>query len=458
MYDDDSLNHALTAELHRLVESTSIFMIIEFTMTHVAVWAIRRDVNDTPQARRYGPFSLPPSSDPAPFYEQKLSPLIDPYTPLLVVRSGSATEPQGILDAIRAARDVCPPVYDSALPVEPQLREAITATPLTRWYELVVLRQTRSGWLGLDARPLFPPGAEHGYTEQVRIRCEPGDGNGTVFAVVTRDGDQLRPVSVESAVLPADEYQVRAVLTRPGRVRFEGLPVTLKPEPRAWREIVATLPARLVPQAPAHLVCLLEVAGGDDRLRRRIDRLDQLIKSAGSGHQRLAVSLVTYGPHAFDKRGHEEPATVAVWAGSDAAATAVLSGLALRKQPANEYPRAAQLECALAAVTARLVPGDGRPVVLTVGALPPFPPRSDVVTEILPCPRRQDWRSLLRQLGGIPGISFGALFDGESAAGEPWSMLGRQIIGSPAVADMGGFATALGLRDRQRSVPFPLLD
>jgi hypothetical protein len=306
--------------------------------------------------------------------------------------------------------------------------------------------------------PLFPPGAPQGYPQQVRVRCEPGDRHGTVFAVVTREGDRLLPVSSQSAVLPPGEYDVTAVLTRPGHVRFEGLPVALRPDPRTWREIIGGLPRRLEQQPPTHLVCLLELGGGAERIRRRIDRIDQLIKAVGGGRQRLAVTLVSYGAHAFDRRGHDEPVCVQAWAADDAAATAALSRLSGRGQPADEYPRAARLECALASVAGRLSPADGRPVVVTAGGLPPFPSRSDLVTEILPCPRRQDWRSPLWQLRGIPGISFGALYDGGAAAAEPWSVLGREVIGSSAVADMGDFAAALGLRDPQQCVPFPLLD
>lgn len=458
MDDDESLlNRALLAELTRLGEVSSIFTIVEFMASGVSIWTVRRDINGTPQARRYGPFPIPPDSDSALFYEQKLSPLIDSYAPLLVVRDGTADNPACLLGLVCAAHGD-PPVHDSALPVEIGLRDAIRGTPLTRWYELVVLRQARSGRLGLDAHPLFPPGAERGYLQQVRIRCEPGDGHGTVFAVVTRDGNQLRPVSAHSAIIPADEYEVTAVLTRPGHVRFEGLPVPLRPDPRTWAEIVAMVPRRLDPRPPVHLVCLLELAGGSERVRRRIDRIDQLIKSVGAGHRRLAVSLITYGPHAFDRREHEEPVTIRTWADSDTTAAAVLAGLADRAQPEDEYPLAAQLECALATVAARLVAGDGRPALVTAGALPPFPPRSDLVTEILPCPHRQDWRWHLRQLRGMPGISFGALYDGGAAGDEPWVTLGREITEDSAIADMGGFATALGLRDPQQYVPFPLLD
>jgi hypothetical protein len=453
---EDSLHTALLTELTRLGESNSIFTIIEFGLSGVAVWTVRRDANGTPQARKLRPVSVPPYADPESFYQEKLSPLIDLYAPLLIVRDAGADDPARLLDVICSATGTRR-VYDSTLWVEKELREAVRNTPLTRWYELVVLKKTASGRLGLDAHPLFPPGAEYGYPQQISFRCEPSDNHGTVFAVITRDGQFLRPVTIQSALVPPGEYEVTAVLTRPGNVRFEGLPTELQPDPRPWPEIVVTVPRRLTPMPSVHLICLLEMAGDDAQVRRRIDRLDQLIKTVSAG-QPLATSLISYGPHAFDRLQHEETVRIRLWAGTEQEASAALAALAARAKPADEYSRAARLECALAEVVSRLTTRDGRPVIVTAGGRPPFPPRSDLQTEIIPCPARQDWRWHLKQLRSGPDISFGALYDGETPAGEPWLTLGREVLESPSVADMSGFAARVGLRDPQQCVPFPLIN
>jgi hypothetical protein len=341
------------------------------------------------------------------------------------------------------------------------LRDAIRDSPLTRWYELVVLRRSRSGRLGMDGHPLFPPGAQRGYPCQFTIRCEPGDSRGTVFAVVTREARRFRIVSVQSADIPPGMYEPTAVLARPGQVVFEGLPAALRPEQRRWSDIVAAIPEKLDRAPPAHLVCLIEVSGGREGLRHRIDRVEQLITSASAGTGQLAVSLVSYGPHAFDHRQHEEPATVLAWATTGDRALAVLGRLRDRTPPEEEYPRAAQLECALAEVAGRLTGRDsgrdGRPVLVTVGSRPPHPPRVDIQTEIIPCPERRDWRRSLEELRGVPGITFGALC-GRGASRAIWGNLGTDALEPLNVVEAARFAADIGLYGPVQYVPFPLID
>jgi len=455
--DRASVSQALMEAIARLGEDDRTFSIIEFGEPGVTVWAVRVDGNGTPYARTSKPLVVPPLTDPVLFYKQKLSPLIETGSRLLLVRSSDDYRSGDAFEAFHAAHAALP-CFVSARPVETELREAIRDSPLTRWYELVVLRQTPSGRLGLSCHPLFPPGAERGYSEQVRVKCEPAGEYGTVFAVVTREGSQLRPVSIQSAVIAADTYRVTAVLNRPGQVRFDGLPAALKGDPRSWHEIVAAVPKRLDHLPPTHLICLIEVGGRGESIRRRIDRVEQLIRTADAGDSRLAVSLVTYGPHAYDHRQHEESAAVlGRWAASGAQALSALRELGNRRQPADEYPRAAQLECALNQVAGRISDRNGRPVLVTVGSRPAFPPRRDLRTEILPCPRRRDWRWPLQQLEGMPDISFGALYNGDTGE-EIWSRLGREALESVDVADMNSFATDLGLRGSVQCVPFPLID
>lgn len=456
--DDEAVRNALSIELARL-EDGAAFTVIEFGANGFVVWHVCRDENGTPQATMS---ALPASSvaDPQAFYHEQLGPLLEDAGPLVVC--GSLSEPPAdVLDLLRTAHGA--PVYACGTPAETLLREAIREAPLTRWYELVVLRQEptghpEAGRLRLHSRQLFPPGARLGHSsDPFRISCAPTDDRGTVFAVVTREGRRFRPISVQSAMLKPGDYELNAVLTRPGRVKLEGLPAELRAEQRPWSEIVRTVPDRLVSPQPVHLVCAIEVSGGKQHLQRRIDRLEELIASADAGGQWLAVSLVSYGPHSVERFVREEPAAVLAWATTSERALSALRGLAERTPAEGEYLRAAQLECALATVASRLSDRDGRPVLVTVGARPPHPPRVDIRTEIIPCPDRTDWHGPLYRLRGVRGITFGALCD-QDACGEIWRELGQNALAALEVVDMDCFAVSLGLREPVQAVAFPLID
>jgi hypothetical protein len=194
-----------------------------------------------------------------------------------------------------------------------------------------------------------------------------------------------------------------------------------------------------------------------DQVRRRIDRIEQLVAHTDRTDCQLSVSLISYGPHAFNRKVPDEPAKVLAWTANSKIALAALAELGMRKPVEGEYPRAAQLECALTEVARLLSVRDGRPVLVTVGSRPPFPPRMDVRSEILPCPDRRDWRRPLQKLYGVPGITFGALRD-QNALGEIWTRLGREALEQVDVVDMRRFAADLGLCRTAVSVPFPLID
>lgn len=456
-------DRALRAELAELTEG-AVFKIAEFGEEGVVVWEVRRDGNGTPLAARLGPpVPASPGTGSGGFYGERLSPLTGAGSRLLIVWSAARAErPDEMFEMLRDARPDAP-CCSSDTPVAVLLREAIRDSPLTRWYELVVLRRSRSGRLGMDGHPLFPPGAQRGYRCQFRIRCEPGGSRGTVFAVVTREGRRFRIVSLQSADIPPGLYRPTAVLARPGQVMFQDLPAALQPEHRRWSDIVAAVPEKLDRPPPVHLVCLIEVSGAKEQLKRRIDRVEQLITSAGAVSGQLVVSVVSYGSHAFDHRQHEEPVTALAWAMSGDRALAALGRLRGRtppegrRPPEEEYPRAAQLECALAEVAGRLTGRDGRPVLVTVGARPPHPPRVDIRTEILPCPERKDWSWYLSELQAVPGITFGALYD-RGASGAIWPRLGRETLEPLNVVEAARFAADIGLYGPVQYVPFPLID
>jgi len=453
--EDNTVDQVLAAELAGLTEGKA-FKVAEFGIDGITVWEVRRDRNGTPQARQWPPLPALPTTDPRMFYEQRLSPLIGAESRLVIARSTAEERPDEIFELLRTIR-LDAPVFLRATPVAGYLRDVIRDSPLTRWYELVVLKQTRSGLLRMDGHALFPPGAQRGYRHQLRIRCEASDSRGTVFAVVTREARRFQIVSLISAAIPPGVYEPTAVLVRPGQVVFEGLPAVLRAEQRRWPEIVGAIPAKLDRAPSAHLVCLIEISCTTEKLANRIDRVEQLIASVGAGRGQLSVSLVSYGPHAFDHREHEEPAAVLAWATTSDRALTALRGLRSRPPPDDEYPWAAQLECALAEVATRLTGRDGRPVLVTVGSRPPHPPRVDIQTEIIPCPERQDWRWSLGHLRTVTGITFGALYD-RGVRGEIWKQLGREAHQPLNVVEMSRFAADTGLYGPLQYVPFPLTD
>ena len=299
----------------------------------------------------------------------------------------------------------------------------------------------------------------------MRVRCEPTDGDGTIFAVVTRErrpdippsAQALRPVHIQSAVVPSDTYDVTAVLTRPGRVLLQGLPAPLDKFSGSWDSLRHQVPDRLAAPEPIHLVCLIEVSGGGDRLELRIDRLSQLIDEAASGAGQLSVSVVAYGPHSVAWAVDEQPVAMRAWAASSARAEQELRALAGQKSDEREYRRAAQLECALEAVGRHLSHEDGRPVIVTAGGRPPHPHAMDTRTTIIPCPDRVNWKWQLDRIGAL-GASFGALRD-QGARGEVWRSLGQDVTATvDDPVDMQDFATRLGLHEAAQTVPFPFVD
>lgn len=314
-----------------------------------------------------------------------------------------------------------------------------------------------------------------GHRVPLRIRCESTDGNGTIFAVVTRDrrpdlppNDQaLRPVHIQSAVIPADTYKLTAVLARPGRVLLEGLPAELSKFPGSWESLQHQVPDQLTAAAePVHLVCLVDLSDDHrpdepkpwpDRLALRIDRLTRLIEDAEAIAGRLNVSVVTYGPHSVAWRVKERPVAVCAWAASAARATQELHKLTKRKLDERDYLRAAQLECALETVARHLSDQDGRPVVVTAGGRPPHPPAMDTRTTIIPCPDRVNWKWQIDKIETLRA-SFGALRDTD-ARGEIWRSLGRDAKATVEdTVDMADFAARLGLHQAAQTVPFPFVD
>jgi len=454
---EHEVRDALSVELARLTGNAR-FTVAEFGAAGPTIWRVFRDENGTPRAEqpRVRASAL---EDPGAFYRD--------VDPAFIVRT-AASLPDDLLRLLPEAPGV--PVYECRGSLEDQLREAIRDSPLAEGYELAVLRQVPAGRpdagrLVLAGRQLFPPGVTQGHRAVVRVRCEPTDGDGTVFAVVTRDrrpdvppsAQALRPVQVQSAVVPAGTYEVTAVLARPGRVRWQGLPAPLGDFSGSWDSLRTRIPDRLATVEPVHLVCLVEVSGGADRLELRIDRLSQLIDEAEKGAGRLSVSVIGYGPHSVAWSVDEQPATVRAWAAPGVRAEQELRGLSGRTAEEREYRRAAQLECALEMVARHLSDAGGRPVIVTAGGRPPHPAAMDPRTTIIPCPDRVSWKWQQDRIASL-GAAFGALCD-SGARGEVWRSLGRDAavtVDDPV--DMQDFAARLGLLEAAQTVPFPFAD
>jgi hypothetical protein len=407
---------------------------------------------------------MPAPGDPAAFYNDQLAPRLGDYSRLLIVRGSADDSLSAVFNLLRARSGS--PTFECADPFGGVLREAIRNSPLTRWYDLVVLSEEAAGHLRLGSQVLFQPGATSGdAADPFMVECAPADQSGTVFAVVARrPGQESFPsdghlcVQTQSAVIPPGVYRVTALLDRPGKVQFDGLPAILSPARRPLAELISQVPERLQTPEPVHLVCLIEVSGGKTLLRHRIDRLEQLIAAADTGRRPLAVSVISYGPHAVARYLLEEPATLRTWETAPDRAVRALRGLLDRDmpEPRQEYSMAAQTECALDELSRELRRRAGQPIVVTVGRRPPHPPRLDIHSEIIPCPRRVNWRTVLDRLRGIPGIRFGALCDSE-ARGDIWRELGRDAFDLADQVDVYRFATELGLRESAQTVPFPLV-
>jgi hypothetical protein len=455
----ETLTQVLAEQLARLGAGEAL-ALVELGADGIVSWEVHRDSSGTPRAWHWP--AVPVSS----LGRAGVRPEQLPHT---VARAGaeshltlvvsSPDEPGSGPFGLLSSAHPDAPVLRGAGPLGTVLRDVIADDPLTCWYELVGLRPTKSGRLLFGTQPLIPPGARRGYRRKFVVRCERSDDHGTVFAVVSAEqGRRLHLLSVESATLAPGVYRLTAELRRPGLVGWLGLPAKPGLDHRRWSELVAAVPERLDRAGPAHLICAIEVSGSQGQVEDRISRVEQLIRGVDDVDGGLNISLISYGPHSFERGGPDSSPAVLTWATTSQHALSALSALRDRGPMRVGYPRAAQLECVLAEVADRLTGPEGRVALVSVGARPAFPPRVDPRTEILPCPRRRDWRLALGRLRQQPGIAFGAIRDpGPNEA--IWTELGREAFAPVDAVDIIGFATSLGLQSGTvPRVPFPLIE
>jgi hypothetical protein len=132
--------------------------------------------------------------------------------------------------------------------VDDLLDEATARVPLPSsvWYELVLLSRTPTGRIEFTSQQLFLPEDERGETRTFTIRCEASDEDGTAFAVAARNAAfDFHLLSLQAVRVQPGSYTVTARLLRPGRVRFEGLPVKPRKDTRGWLDLLAAVPERI---------------------------------------------------------------------------------------------------------------------------------------------------------------------------------------------------------------------
>ena len=467
---------ALAGEIGRLTVGKPL-TIAEFAPDKVTVWRVRPDNCGTPRVW-YWPRTWDSLRGDSALDERALISFALPADDSLVLlaRTGASTPPSHDADRGYAlAREALPTAeaFRSPVSVDDLLSEAIARVPLpqSQWYELVLLRRSRSGRLEFTAQQLFLPEARRGDTRAFTVNCEPSDENGTVFAVAARDAAfEFQLVLMASAKIPPGRYNVTATLLHRGAVSFDGLPVKLTEDTRNWLDVLASVPERLEVFRPAHLIVAIEVCGSQAEVEARIDRASQFVGAvARDAEGTVRFSLLTYAEHGHDRRVDDEPVTTLAWARDDPdAVERLLTWLRHREPSTSRYGPAAQIECLLASVAEQLRDPEaaewGRPVLVTIGARTAFPHRIDPVSEILPCPQHYDWRAILRLLSEEhAGMAFGAIRDAdgpENPSNEVWLHLGTDARSELTSAfDVRPFAVDLGLLSpATQYLPFPLAD
>ena len=452
-----------------------VITIAEFAPEQATRWELSFDLTGAPRVTASRVPWADLTDDDCPLSQARLEDHIRPVTParflLACVRpAGTAADAPSARASQTTAFDLATrlyqgiPAYHVAVPVGDLIRAARKEFPLALWYRLAMLRACPDGTLIMTTQRLFPPGALRGDQRMFEIWVEPSEDARTAFVVLALDDDADRPdyrlVSVQSAQLPPGPHQVTATLVRPGLVRFDGLPGPLTGDPRSWAEVKAAVPGHIPASHPAHLVIAVELCGPQLQYAQRVDCAIRLIQDVADGARApIRYSLVGYGSHVFPRMKDEPPIEELCWSDEAPMALAALSRLRNRQALTGGSAHAAKLECALHHVAGRLATGsmvDDRPVLVTIGTLPPFPCAQDA-GEALPCKQGLDWRKTVGAMTDRhDGMAFGAVYDGEPVA-EAWRFLGSHARALPAGFASRQFAAALGLiTPAPPAMPLPL--
>lgn len=388
---------------------------------------------------------------------------------IIVDRAMGASRAAPALRRLRAARPDAPaweaPAWDAAAletaatSVAGLLAEAAAGIPIRQDYELLAVRaDPGANRVRLTSEPLFAAGASRGAVATATIARErPGTGQ-TVLAVVARGGDTPRLLSAGRVPLPPGRHRIRAELLGPGLVGFTE-PAGVAPYGGSVPDLIAAVPRSTNTVERAHLICAIEVSGAASAVAARLYRAERLIKSLYKQLPepgQLAVSVIGYGAHRFDRRRPQQGVIVTDWM---APAVKALRSVGWLGAADLGYPNAAQIEDMLAEVTRRLIPGPAEPpptALLVVGTRPPHPAR--VSDGLLPCPFGYDWQRRLDVLTGLPHVRVAAIRDDLAAAGSAaWAQLGVTTLLALDSVDEDALGAALGfVVPALPDTPFPL--
>ncbi len=456
------MHATLTRHLARAIDEITdrhVLAVVGFGEEGITVWIVRRDHNGTPYASRRPTVPWSALSQYGVLAKVWFRDLVrlGPADHVVYVATSAIGDRVGpVPDWLRSMHPTAL-TFTAEAPVAHELRTIIHHSAITRCYELVILRQARSGRLRLGRYPLFAPSAVSGDVMPLTVWCARSDELGTAFAVVSTERGAVEPqlISVHAAKVPPGRHEIAAELVEPAVVRFNGLPVELQEDHRPWSELVASVPERVDRAEPCHVVGLVEIVGTQDEVGARLDRLKQLLGLLAEYWDRpKVVSVVAYASHAI---GYLEPdirPRILTWSGSEETGLAAVEWLAEAGPARSGYLQSVQLECALGEV-ARRVDGDGRLVVITIGDRPPFPLRAEEGA-LIPCRYRYDWREAVQELLARPDTVFGLIKEQETD-GEPWSVLGRDARLPLTEPDLAHFAAELGIAGPtdQRRLVFP---
>ena len=465
----ESLVAALVDDISRLRASDSLTVIALDTIGAASV-RIRRDRHGTPARSPVGSFPWEGGPENEDVYMPGFSALISDGRVVLIRKPGAPADADALAAVARGrgGRSVASeaPVseyyVDTNADVPRAIDEAIARCPLTRSYELLTMNGMVWGKSDRRHLLLFPPGAVRGDRRAVRVKCQPSDGNGTVFAATpsyfSQDGESVfspddwdgyesfssEPMIVMSAKVPAGIYDVTAELLGPGAVRFEGLPVEPREDPRPWPEILATLPERIDMAGPVHLVFAVEADAPGPVTNRRFACVNEVIRATAATGAPVRVSIVLYGWQSAPGFSARSEPLVLAWTVDTRQAEDTLNGSPiLLAASTGDY---CDIEEALGVIADRLAGNEfeGRPVLVTIGRR---------VT-------RGDWYAPLDRLfDEHPGVTFGAIVDTSAGSGLPWmwNALGRTALHRLDGFTAGHFTSQLGLLATMSTpVPFPL--
>ena len=467
----ESLVAALVDEISRLRANDSL-AVIALDATGAASVKITRDRHGTPARSPVGSFPWVGGLENEDVYMPGFSALISDDRVVLIRKPGAPADADALAavargrgaQAVPSEAPVSEYYVDSDVDVVRAIDEAIARCPLTRSYELLTINGMVWGKSDRHHLPLFPPGAVRGDRRAVRVKCQPSDDNGTVFAVTpsyfSQGGESAfspddwhgyesfssEPIIVMSAKVPAGIYDVTAELLAPTAVRFEGLPVEPREDPRPWPEILATLPERIDMAGPVHLIFAVEADAPGPVTNRRFACVNEVISATAATGAPVRVSIVLYGWQSAPGYSARSEPLVLAWTTDTRQAEDTLNGSPIVLSAS--HGKYCDIEETLAVIADRLagIELEGRPVLVTIGQRP----------------TRGDWYTPVdRLLDEHPGIVFGAIVDDSPAAESRlpwmWKVLGRTTLNQLYGFSGRQFVTDLGLlATTSTPVPFPL--